>query len=191
MNKDAGEDEQRQRLLSFGVAPEHIYVDDATKSSYRSTDDLKARESIIKDIRPGSRVVVATLDRLGASAVDIMATLGDITAKGAGVHVIDPGKTYEGAGFGDWVQDALDADKNQKRKRMVKARGTLTDRKVKTGPPPKLDGTAKLAARQDYDDLTQPIRAVAKKHGVSPTTLRRLFGERGTPRGRRKKEVSS
>ena len=46
VNKDAGEDEQRQRLLAFGVAPEHIYVDDATKSSYRGIDDLKAREAI-------------------------------------------------------------------------------------------------------------------------------------------------
>lgn len=191
MTETDGESEQRERLIAFGVAPEHLYVDDTTKPSYRGVDDLKSRCAIIADIRPGSRVVVTSLDRLGGSALDTMAAMGDITAKGAAVHVIGSGKTYEGVGFGGWVQDAMDSDANQKRRRMVNARTALAGRKVKRGPKPKLTGAAKERARELYNDLDKPIRQVAEEVGISPTQLRRLFKERGTPPGRRKKEVLS
>lgn len=184
----ATEAEQRSKLIEAGVEPHHLYLDDNSKPVKGGASDLKERALIIEAIRPGSRVVVTNIDRLGVSSKDILAALGAIMAKGAAVHDLSSSKTYEGVTAGEAMADAAAAESRQKRTRIDKAREVLKSRKIRPGPPPKLEGAAKLAARQDYDDVTQPIRAVAKKHGVSPSTLRRMFGERGTPRGRRAKQ---
>lgn len=181
------EAEQREKLIAVGVMPDHLYMDDNRKPVKGGAHDLKDRDTIIKDIRPGSRVIVTNLDRLGVSSKDIMAALGAIMAKGAAVYDLSSGKTYEGVAAGEAVADAAAAESRQKRTRIDKARGVLKTRKIKPGPPPKLQGAEKTKAQQLYDDVTIPIRAVAKEVGVSPSTLRRLFGERGTPRGRRRK----
>lgn len=183
------EAEQRDLLLQAGVAPEHLYVDDTTLPSHKGVESLKARASLIHDIRAGSRMVVSSLNRLGPSMQDILLAIAAITAKGCAVHVVTSGKTYEDVLIGQTAIDAMDAEAEQKRGRLGKARAVLAGRKVKRGPKPKLVGAAKDAARIDYDDVDQTIRAVAKKHGVSPTQLRRLFGERGIPRGRRPKQT--
>lgn len=185
------EAEQRDKLIAAGVSSDHLYIDDTRKPVKGGAHDLKDRVHIVKDIRPGSRVIVTNLDRLGISSKDILATLGAIMAKGAAVHDVSSGKTYEGVAAGEAVADAAAAEARQKRTRIDKARAVLKTRKFKPGPPPKLKGAAKLAAQQVYDDLTKPIREVAKEVGVSPSTLRRMFGERGTPRGRRPKQAST
>lgn len=182
------EAEQQEKLLAAGIAPEHVYVDDTTKSSYSGIDDLKARAAAIEDVRAGGRVVVTDMDRLGASMQDIIVTVGAISLKGAAVLDLSTGDTFEGADVGRLVKVAIEAEARQKRTRMNKARTVLLGREVRRGPKPRLDGAAKLRAREDFDDVTQPIRAVAEKHGISPTQLRRMFGERGTPRGRRPKQ---
>lgn len=182
------EAEQQSKLLAAGVASEHVYVDDTTKPSYSGPDDLKARANIVQDIRTGSRIIVTSGDRFGVSMQDILVALGAITLKGAAVHDLSTGETFDGSDLGKAVQWAIKAEANQKRGRMSKARAVLVGRKVKRGPKPRLDGAAKLKAREDFDNVDMPLRAVAEKHGISPTQLRRLFGERGTPRGRRPKQ---
>lgn len=52
----------------------------------------------------------------------------------------------------------------------------------KRGPKRKLSVEQIDAAEVDYDDLTLSMRTVSEKHDVSPSTLRRLFDERGEPR---------
>jgi DNA invertase Pin-like site-specific DNA recombinase len=182
------EAEQREKLVAAGVEPDHLYIDDNRKPVKGGAHDLKDRDTIIRDIRPGSRVIVTNLDRLGVSSKDIMAALGAIMAKGAAVYDLSSSKTYEGVAAGEAVADAAAAEARQKRVRVEKAREVLKTRKVKRGPKPKLDGAAKERARDLYNDLGKPIRQVSEEVGVSPTQLRRLFGERGTPPGRRKRE---
>lgn len=54
----------------------------------------------------------------------------------------------------------------------------------KRGPKRKLSDEQVDAVEIDYDDLTLTMRMVTEKHGVSASTLRRLFGDRGEPRER-------
>lgn len=188
----ATEAEQRDKLIAAGVESDHLYIDDTRKPVRGGAADLNNRMHIVNDIRPGSRVVVTDLDRIGVSEKDIIEVVSSIMAKGAGVLDLATGDIFENLDAGQimtgLVEKAAKAESRQKRGRMGKAREVLKSRKIKPGPPPKLEGAAKLAAREDYDDVTKPIRAVAKAHGISPSTLRRLFGERGTPRGRRRKQ---
>lgn len=147
---------------------------------------------MIEDAYDGVEYAVDGLEFFGEKKMDILRNMALITIRGASIKNLFNGRVYSGRMLGEAVLDSLAADARLKRDRIDKAREVLKSRKVKTGPSPKLEGPAKIAARQDYDDVSQPIRAVAKKHGVSPSTLRRMFGERGTPRGRRRKqEVSS
>ena len=185
------EAEQRSKLIGAGVEPHHLYLDDNSKPVKGGASDLKERALIIDAIRAGSRVVVTNIDRLGVSSKDILAALGAIMAKGAAVHDLSSGKTYEGVTAGEAMADAAAAESRQKRTRIDKARAVLKTRKIKPGPQPKLQGAEKAKARLLYTDVTIPIRTVAKEVGVSPSTLRRMFGERDTPPGRRRKSTST
>lgn len=185
------EDEQRTKLLGAGVAPEHIYLDDTTKRSYSGPADLKDREAIVKDIRSGSRVIVTDGGRFGVSMQDILVTLGAITLKGAALHDLSTGEIFDGSDLGKAVQWAINSEANQKRGRMNRARAVLVGRKVKRGPQSKLVGAEKEKARAIFDDLSKSIRQVAEETGWSPSHLRRTFGERGVPRGRRPKTEQS
>lgn len=181
------EDEQRSVLLAAGVAPEHIYVDDTTKSSYKSAADLQARSSVVHDIRSGSRVVVVELQHLGVSIADLLKVIGEITAKGAGVYDVSADKIYEGAAVAELAHAISQSQTQKKRRLMSKARKVGRKRKFKTGPKPKLIGAAKERAREVYADLSKPIRQVAEETGFSATHLRRTFGNREVPTGRKPK----
>lgn len=182
------EAEQRNLLLQAGVAPEHLYVDDTTLPSHKGVESLKARALLIRDIRAGSRMVVSSLNRLGPSMQDILLAIASITAKGCAVYSVTSAKTYADALIGEAAIDAMNAEAEQKRGRLGKARAALAGRKVKRGPKSKLVGATKDRAQELYNDLSKTIRQVAEETGFSPTHLRRTFGERGISTGRRKKE---
>lgn len=181
------EEEQSAKLLAAGIAPEHLYIDDSTKPSYTGPDDLKSRDAIVKDIRPGSRIVVTSGDRFGVSMQDILVVLGTVTLKGAAVHDLSTGETFEGPNVGLAAQWAVKSEAGQKRGRMSKARDALLGRKVKRGPKPKLVGAAKDRARELYGDLSKSIREVSEETGISPTQLRRIFRDRENPAGSKPK----
>jgi DNA invertase Pin-like site-specific DNA recombinase len=174
-------------LLHAGVEPEHLYVDDTTVSSHKGVESLKARAALVNDIRPGSRMIVTDMDRLGASMQDILLTIAAVTAKGAAVHDLSLGETFGESAIGRATVVAIEAEARQKRGRMSKARATLSGRKVRRGPKPKMVGATKEKARELYADLSISIRQVAEETGFSPTHLRRTFGNRETPTGRRPK----
>ena len=185
------EADQSEKLLASGVAPEHLYIDDATKPSYTGPDDLKARDNIVRDIRPGSRIVVTSGDRFGVSMQDIVVVLGSVVDKGAAVHDLSTGETLDGSDYPAAVRWAIKAEAGQKRGNMSKARQKLLGRKVKRGPKPKLSGAAKDRARELYADLSKSIRDVAEETGFSPTHLRRVFGDRENPNGSKPKPPTS
>lgn len=181
------EAEQSEKLLAAGVAPEHLYIDDATKPSYTGPDSLKARDNIVRDIRSGSRIVVTSGDRFGVSMQDVVVVLGLIVDKGAAVHDLSTGETLDGSDYTAAVRWAIKAEAGQKRTNMSKARDKLLGRKVKRGPKPKLVGAAKDRARALYGDLSKSIREVSEETGISPTQLRRIFKDRENPVGSKPK----
>lgn len=178
---------QRAALVAAGVDPHYIYVDDVRKPHAGGAADLINRARIEADIRPGSAVIATDLERVGISAVDIVGFVGRVMAKGSAVRVLSSGKVYIGVEAGHLHLDAAEAERVQKSARAAKARAAKVGRSIRTGPAPKLAGEARAAAEADYRDLTQSVRAVAEKHGVSPKTLQRLFGLRDAPAGRRRK----
>jgi len=182
---------QRAAILAAGVDVDHLYIDDVRTLTMGGAADLVERTKLLRDVAAGSRVVVFDLERIGVSTSDILTVVGAVMVKGAVVLDLASGKTYEGIEAGQLHLDAAAAERRQKQGRMDKARKALAERKIKPGPEPKLTGVKRIEAEADYRDVTQSVRAVARKHEVSTATLRRAFGDRDMPPGRRKKPTST
>lgn len=174
-------------------------------------DGLVERKALIHDLRPGSRLVVASLDRLGVSGGDIRAVLDDLQDKGCPVLVIEklPDDPTEGPHtlisaetprrlIAEW---AIQAEATLKREAIRKAR-TVRAREIERGNKTVVGGTKAwspppevyAAARRDWKSNRNISAAdVAKKYGVSKTTLIRHFKDREMPekRGRPKRGGTS
>jgi DNA invertase Pin-like site-specific DNA recombinase len=184
------EADQRESLAASGVDPAHLYVDDSRDEPPYRAVKLKERERIIREIEPGSRIVVVDLERIGVSIPDIIVTVRTIMEKGVSVLDLSNDRLYEGVREGDLLLDAVAAEKRRKSLRLEKARAVLVARGTRTGPSPKLQGEARAAAKRDYFDPSKTVRQVAVDHGVGATTLHRMFGDRNVPPGRRPKTSS-
>lgn len=157
-------------------------------------DALPERVRVLVDLRPGARLVVASLDRLGVSAGDICAVLDELIDCGCAVHDVAAGVTYDTDTSRSSLSGAtLEAERTLKAERIKKAAAVRAQRiaagvKASVGgnkgwnPTPEEEATAK--ALWSNRSLTQAQAAAAA--GFAPITLRRRFGARGAPRGRRK-----
>ncbi|WP_241726126.1 recombinase family protein, partial [Dietzia sp. DQ12-76] len=70
---------------------DRVYVE---KQSARSRADRVKLEECIRYLRDGDELVVASMDRLARSLVDLKQIVGEITAKGASVEFVHERATY-------------------------------------------------------------------------------------------------
>ena len=70
---------------------DQVYVE---KQSARSRADRVKLEECIRYLRDGDELVVASMDRLARSLVDLKQIVGEITAKGASVEFVHERATY-------------------------------------------------------------------------------------------------
>jgi DNA invertase Pin-like site-specific DNA recombinase len=84
---------QLDSLTSSGIAADDIYSDkiSGTKESRPGLDAL------LKVVRSGDSITVASLDRLGRSALHVMTTIADLSERGIDVHSLKPGEDMSGA----------------------------------------------------------------------------------------------
>lgn len=76
-----------------GIDPADIFTDkiSGARQSRPGLDDLLGR------VREGDTIVVASLDRLGRSALHVLSTLADLEARGIAVQSLKPGEDFTGA----------------------------------------------------------------------------------------------
>jgi DNA invertase Pin-like site-specific DNA recombinase len=76
--------------LMHGFAVEHTYVERGVSGSKPLAERPEGR-ALLAMLRPGDVVICPKLDRMFRSAIDALAVLGDLKAKGVGLHLIDLG----------------------------------------------------------------------------------------------------
>jgi len=84
-------DQNEARQLEAVGECDRVYVE---KQSARSRADRVELEECIRYLRDGDELVVASMDRLARSLVDLKQIVGEITAKGASVEFVHERATY-------------------------------------------------------------------------------------------------
>ena len=199
--------EQLEKLRAAGIAVDEpyapVYIDLLPKQrKHRVTGDdkLPERAKAITDLREGSRLIVSSLDRLGASAIDIKKAFNRVDAKNCSVFDASAGMEYARSTPHHVVDDAAAAAETVlRRENITKARkvlkqrvdeGAITMNGGNKGWSP--DAKTKAEAKRDWLENVHITQSqMEEKYGVKRSTLRRHFGERGMPRGRPKSKPST
>jgi len=86
-------DRQIDALLGAGIDDADIFRDriSGARQSRPGLDDLLSR------VRPGDTITVASMDRLGRSALHVLSTLADLEERGIIVRSLKPGEDFSGA----------------------------------------------------------------------------------------------
>lgn len=86
-------DRQIDALIGAGIALTDIFKDkiSGARQSRPGLDDLLSR------VREGDTITVASMDRLGRSALHVLSTLADLEERGIIVKSLKPGEDFSGA----------------------------------------------------------------------------------------------
>lgn len=198
--------EQQRTLAAAGVevsgAHAPVYIDRlhaaGRKAKRLEVGDLVERERCIADVRSGARLVVASLDRIGLSHADIADAVARVIAKGATVY--DTSTQMELGPITaspDVLTAVAAAAKALTGQRIAPAREMLTKRRnagtIRTGPISKVDqlpAEKREELRRDWLEHLQMSQSdLEKKWGMARNTMRKAFGDRAAPRGRRAKRI--
>jgi DNA invertase Pin-like site-specific DNA recombinase len=165
-------DRQLDTLTDAGVEPAHIYSDKISGAK----DDRPGLAELLRYIRPGDTVVVASLDRLGRSLSGIIRTVEELKERGVTLRSLkesidtstDVGEMLLGI-FGSLAQyeRALINERAQQAREAARARGQHTGR-----PRALTDKQARLALGMRGNESVDDI---ADRFKVSRATIYRAF----------------
>ena len=166
-------DLQRDALLAAGVAPERLYADRASGRK----DDRPGLATCLKALQPGDTLVVWKLDRLGRNLKHLVSVVDDLQQRqvgfkvvaGAGVQ-IDTTTANGRLVFGIFAALAeFEAELIRERTRAGLAAARARGRRG--GRPRKMTKAALRMAMAAMSDQTISARTVARRLGVTTTTL--------------------
>lgn len=143
------------------------------------------REAAINSLLEGDVLVISEPSRLGVSAVDVMAALEAVGARGASVMRADTGETIT------WSPDAqrvisfaVEAESVNRKDIAANARKARAASGNLGGLPPVLWDRKKLTALEEMDRAGELTRQqMADKLGVSRATLQRKLAELNSKKG--------
>jgi DNA invertase Pin-like site-specific DNA recombinase len=177
-------DLQRDALLQSGVDPNRIYED---KASGRF-DDRPGLTDCLKALQPGNTLVVWKLDRLGRNLKHLVNTVEELRDKGIGFKVltgqgaqIDTTTPHGKLVFGMFAALAefereLIVERTQAGLAAARARGR------KGGRPRKMDIHLLKMAMAAMSDRGAVAQDVAKRLGITTTTLYMYVNGDGSPK---------
>ncbi len=161
-----------------------VYVDTApVKRVHRSTGakQLTQRQAALRDLQPGSKLIVSSLDRLGVSAGDIRHVLDILFETNRAVFCVATSQMLDATTPRLSVsENALAAEKVLKQERIKKARSVLPDLPAKVSArrrdlPPEQMAVAELKWRSDFALSTHDLAAEFDR---STSWFHRRFGPR-------------
>lgn len=166
-------DLQRDALLEAGVAKDRIYEDHASGRK----DTRPGFQSCLKALQPGNTLVVWKIDRLGRNLKDLIVTLDDLlkhdigfkvlTGKGAQIDTTSAnGRMIFGlfAVLAEFERELI-IERTRAGLEAARARGRCG------GRPRKMDRAAITMAMSAMADRNAIAKDVAKKLGITTTTL--------------------
>lgn len=174
-------DKQQSILLAAGVAPDVTYLDGIRppRSRKPKSETLPQRDFLIRSLRPGDTVVVATASVWGLTLDDCLNALAAISERGAVLYVANTETTYRGSPEAAQALDIARQNETERRKDQLAharkmARARLNPRKA-------LVGDRLKEAKELWPLAKYSAAEVSEKVGVSARTLYRTLGERGVP----------
>lgn len=183
-------DLQRDALLSSGVSEERIYSDMQSGSRH---DNRPGLLTCLKALQPGNTLIIWKLDRLGRSLKDLVNIIEDLNSRHVGLKVltgqgaqIDTTTPHGKLVFGMFAALAefereLIIERTKAGLEAARARGR------KGGRPRKMDAHTLKMAMHAMSDPTSIARTVAKKLGISNSTLYEYVNSNGTPKEKGRK----
>ena len=174
---------QRQALQAAGC--ERVYEERARGQTTRRPQ----REACLRVLRAGDTLVVLRLDRLGRSLSDLIGLSAELQARGIHLESLSEGlHTGSPAGQGLWRAFGLLADferhlsreraqVGQRALRALRARGRPAGRPRKLQPHELQAAQALRAAGQ------VPVKAIAARLGMAPSTVYRNLTKTAGPDG--------
>ena len=174
-------DLQRDALLEAGVAPEHIYTDEASGKR----DDRPGLAACLKALREGDLLVVWKLDRLGRDLRHLIGTVQDLAARGIGFKVL----TGQGAEIDTTTANGrlvfsifgalAEYERELIRERTVAGLAAARARGRKGGRKHGLTKSQVRRAQAAMSHRDTDISELAEELGVSRSTLYRYVGPGG------------
>jgi DNA invertase Pin-like site-specific DNA recombinase len=175
---------QRDALLAAGVGPERIYEDLASGRN----DARPGLSACLKALQSGNTLVVWKLDRLGRDLRHLVNTVEDLRERGVGLKVLTGagaqidttsanGRLVFGifAAFAEFERELI-AERTQAGLAAARARGRLG------GRPRKMDRATLTMAMAAMADPKSVASDVAKRLGITTTTLYTYVNGDGSPK---------
>ena len=176
------------------LAPQdETYTDDLTTRRRTSDHRFPARDTLLKQLRKGDVVIVASPGRLGIGRDNIRAALHDLARKGNALLDASTGKRLL---WTDEIADHLEfldrGSLEHKADVLRAARAAKQALGIVHRPKPKEFKTSELAAETAWRDTVRYTKdEAAAVAGVSWRTLHTRFGGRTEPMGYRPPKVKS
>jgi DNA invertase Pin-like site-specific DNA recombinase len=184
---------QRDALLAAGVDPGRIYEDLASGRR----DDRPGLAACLKALQPGNTLVLWKLDRLGRDLKHLVTTVDELRRRGVGLKVlagagaqIDTmtanGRLFFGivAALAEFERELI-AERTRAGLAAARARGRLG------GRPRKVDRAALQMAMAALGDPEAKAAEVARRLGITTTTLYVYLNGDGTPKAAGKAVLES
>ena len=86
--RDQNTDRQQADLLSAGVRRDDLYIDHGVSGAHAQRP---AFDAALKALHEGDTLVIATLDRLGRSTMNMLALAADLRLRGSALQVLNLG----------------------------------------------------------------------------------------------------
>ena len=175
---------QRDALLAGGVDPSRIYEDLASGRH----DARPGLTACLKALQPGNTLVIWKLDRLGRDLRHLVITAEDLRSRGIGLKVLTGagaqidtttanGRLAFGifAAFAEFERELI-TERTRAGLAAARARGRLG------GRPRKMDRSTLQMAMAAMSDRKAVAAEVAKRLGITTTTLYHYINGDGTPK---------
>jgi putative DNA-invertase from lambdoid prophage Rac len=187
---DEGESlDVQQRVIAgyaqmHGLSVEKVFVERGASGS-RPLAERPEGAALLAALRPGDTVITPKLDRMFRSALDALAVLGKLKAKGVSLHMIDLGGDTTGNGVSKLVFTILsavaEAERDRTRERIAEVKADQRRRGRFLG------GSVPFGWRREGDELVQvPEEQVAigkmrkmRANGLSLRAIRDRLAEAG------------
>ena len=175
---------QRDAMLAGGVDPSRIYEDLASGRH----DARPGLTACLKALQPGNTLVIWKLDRLGRDLRHLVITAEDLRSRGIGLKVLTGagaqidtttanGRLAFGifAAFAEFERELI-TERTRAGLAAARARGRLG------GRPRKMDRSTLQMAMAAMSDRKAVAAEVAKRLGITTTTLYHYINGDGTPK---------
>ena len=177
-------DLQRDALIESGVDARYIYDDLASGRK----DNRPGLNSCLKALQPGNTLVVWKLDRLGRDMKHLVNLVDDLNQKGIGFKVLSGSgaeidtTTANGRLIFGIFASLAEFERDLIRERTNAGLAAARARGRKGGRPRKMDAQTLKMAMSAMADKNSVAHEVAKRLGITTTTLYSYVNGDGSPK---------